>query len=186
MAASQPSSAGGVTPARVPYVPPISDEELARRNRAAIELLDSWETEGDEEEQRETMAILREAIGEPKDSNPGFGRSRPVPFVLGSRRPGHGDAMRSALDANSEAAILERVIRPEEDDLAPEAARSILRLGFRPRDLERMDELAARAREGTLTEADRAEVASYEHVGHLIALLKSKARRSLSWANASA
>ncbi len=64
MATSHPTAAGGVTPAPAPYVPPISDEELARRNRAAIELLDSWETEVDEEEQRETMAILREALGE--------------------------------------------------------------------------------------------------------------------------
>ncbi len=92
--------------------------------------------------------------------------------------------MSTAFDASSEAAILGRVIRPEEDDLAPEAARSILRLGFLPQDLERMDELAAMARDGALTEADRAEVERYEHVGHLLALLKSKARRSIARANA--
>jgi hypothetical protein len=52
------------TDALAPYVPPISAAELARRNRAAIELLDSWEADGDEQEQRETMAVLREALGE--------------------------------------------------------------------------------------------------------------------------
>ncbi len=60
---------------RAPAVPPppsrfraarietISPEELMRRNRAAIDLLDTWETEGDEQEQRETMRVLREALG---------------------------------------------------------------------------------------------------------------------------
>jgi len=47
-----------------PYVPPITEEDLARRNQAAIRLLDSWETEGDEPEQLETMEMLRHALGE--------------------------------------------------------------------------------------------------------------------------
>jgi hypothetical protein len=46
-----------------PYVPPVSAEELAGRNRAAMALLDSWKSEGDERDQRETMAALREALG---------------------------------------------------------------------------------------------------------------------------
>lgn len=45
------------------YVPPVDSDELARRNRAAVALLDAWETEGDEQEQRETMAVVREALG---------------------------------------------------------------------------------------------------------------------------
>jgi hypothetical protein len=46
-----------------PHLPPVSDEEQARRNRAAIARLDAWEAEGDEQEQRETMEILRQALG---------------------------------------------------------------------------------------------------------------------------
>src|SRR4051794_27576042 len=46
------------------YVPVFSPEERTRRNRDAMALLESWATEGDEEEQRETMAVLREALGE--------------------------------------------------------------------------------------------------------------------------
>ena len=46
-----------------PYVPRLSADELARNNRELSELLDSWESEGDEEEQRETLAALREALG---------------------------------------------------------------------------------------------------------------------------
>jgi hypothetical protein len=45
------------------YVPPLDDAELALRNAAAVRLLDSWESEGDEEEQRETMQILRRVLG---------------------------------------------------------------------------------------------------------------------------
>jgi len=81
---------------------------------------------------------------------------------------------------NSEAAILKRVIEPEADDLAPETARYILRLDFPKQDLERMDVLAEKARQGTLQEEERAEAENYEHVGHLLALMQSKARRSLS------
>jgi hypothetical protein len=52
----------------------IGPEELARRNAAAVALLDSWEAEGDEEAQRETMAALREALGERRtlSSGPAF------------------------------------------------------------------------------------------------------------------
>jgi hypothetical protein len=46
------------------YVPRIDDAELLRRNQAAIRLLDSWEQDGDEEEQRETLAVLKAALGE--------------------------------------------------------------------------------------------------------------------------
>jgi excisionase family DNA binding protein len=49
--------------ARAPYVPRISAEELARRNQSAMALLEAWKTEGDEEEQRATMEVLREALG---------------------------------------------------------------------------------------------------------------------------
>lgn len=46
------------------YVPRRTPEERARRNAEAIRLLDLWEQEGDEEEQRETMRVLYEALGE--------------------------------------------------------------------------------------------------------------------------
>ncbi len=51
------------TDAPTPFVPQFDAAERARRNRPAMELLDSWEAEGDEREQRETMAVLREALG---------------------------------------------------------------------------------------------------------------------------
>jgi hypothetical protein len=45
------------------YASPLTADELARRNRELIELLNSWESEGDEQEQRETLTVLREALG---------------------------------------------------------------------------------------------------------------------------
>jgi len=45
------------------YTSPLTGDELAQRNRDLIELLNSWESEGDEREQRETLAVLREALG---------------------------------------------------------------------------------------------------------------------------
>ena len=86
---------------------------------------------------------------------------------------------------NSEAAILTRVLEPEVDDLSTEAARYLLRLNFRADDLKRMDELAAKSRDGALKFEERAEVENYEHVGHLLALMQSKARRSLNRAGSS-
>jgi excisionase family DNA binding protein len=45
------------------------DPEQARKNQAAIELLDSWLVEGDEEEQRETWEYLKKALDEDRLSN---------------------------------------------------------------------------------------------------------------------
>jgi hypothetical protein len=89
------------------------------------------------------------------------------------------DAAPAVTIPNGEAAILGRLIRPEQDDLSPDAARSILRLDFGAQDRVRMHELAVKAQHGTLTEADEAELASYRGVGRLLELLRSKARRSL-------
>src|SRR4051794_35522726 len=83
------------------------------------------------------------------------------------------------LARTSETAILDRLLRPRRADLPPEAARALLALDFEPADRRRMDALAAQAREGALSAADREELLSYLHVGHLLALLKSRARTSL-------
>ena len=57
------TSEAGPTVATEPYVPPLTADELAQSNKALVELLDSWESEGDEQEQRETLGVLREALG---------------------------------------------------------------------------------------------------------------------------
>jgi len=79
----------------------------------------------------------------------------------------------------SEAAILGRVIRPESGAWSKEAAESMLEFDFPPTDLERMNLLAAKAREGNLSPAENEELNNYRDVGRLLELLQSKARLSL-------
>ncbi len=78
-----------------------------------------------------------------------------------------------------DASILERLIAPEEPTLSPQAAKDILELAFPVEDRRRMRRLAAKARQGTLTEAEQGELQSYERVGSLLGFLQSKARQSL-------
>ena len=79
----------------------------------------------------------------------------------------------------TEAAILSRVVSPENGDLSRDAARSILQITFPHSDRERMNELAEKARDGTLGNDEETELENYRHVGRLLEILKSKARLSL-------
>ncbi len=83
----------------------------------------------------------------------------------------------------NEADILSRVIAPEEPNLPPDTAKIILTFDFGKEDRERMNQLAEKAREGTLTAEEQAEIDCYERVGHFLSLLRSKARISLKQAN---
>ncbi len=57
-----------------------------------------------------------------------------------------------------EAAILTRVAGPDEAAFSAAATKGILTLGFSPADKDRMHTLAAKARAGTLTSDEQAEV----------------------------
>ena len=76
-------------------------------------------------------------------------------------------------------AILERLIAPDEATLSAEAARSLLQLDFAANDHEQVKRLSAKAQEGTLTKAERADLEEYLRVSDFLALLQSKARLSL-------
>jgi len=52
---------------------------------------------------------------------------------------------------NSEAAILARIIQADERQLTPEAARYLLSMKLPPADEDRVNQLSAKAREGSLT-----------------------------------
>jgi hypothetical protein len=79
----------------------------------------------------------------------------------------------------SEIAILSRVLQHDKPSWSTSTAKAILELDFEETDKERMHELSAKARQGTLTRREQAELDNFERVGHLIGLLRSKARRSL-------
>ena len=78
-----------------------------------------------------------------------------------------------------DAEILARLIEPEKSGLEPDLARYLLTLDFRPMDIDRMNLLAQKACDGDLTQSEAAELESYRHIGHLLALMQSKARASL-------
>ncbi|MBV9767242.1 MAG: hypothetical protein JOZ48_20545 [Acidobacteriaceae bacterium] len=81
---------------------------------------------------------------------------------------------------NTEAAILARIlIESDEAQLSPDAARYLLSVKLPPKDADRVNELSAKARAGTLTESERQELDSYLHIGSLLAVMQSKARRLL-------
>ncbi|MGO9810141.1 MAG: hypothetical protein ACLP53_05040 [Isosphaeraceae bacterium] len=80
---------------------------------------------------------------------------------------------------NSEVSILNRILRPDAPTFSPEAAQDILTLDFDQADKDRMRQLSAKARAGTLTAEEDIEAGKYELVGHLLNIMQSKARRSL-------
>lgn len=84
-----------------------------------------------------------------------------------------------SVTASSQGEILLRLIDPNRTGLSADAARSFLKLDFSEEDSRHMDELAEKARQGTLSTAEQAEIENYERVNNLLSILKSKARRSL-------
>ena len=80
---------------------------------------------------------------------------------------------------NTEAAILARIIQSEETELSPEVARYLLSMKLPSTDEERVNNLSAKARAGSLTDGETEELDSYLHVGTLLGVMQSKARRLL-------
>lgn len=86
----------------------------------------------------------------------------------------------------NEAEILARVIAPGAPTIPPDTAKILLTFDFGKEDKERMDRLAEKAQEGTLSAAEQAEINCYERVGHFLSLLRAKARISLKQADSHA
>src|SRR4051794_33359920 len=85
----------------------------------------------------------------------------------------------------SDVAIFGRLLRADEGNLSPELARYILTVGFEPADQARMQDLATKNQAGALSPQEKEELLSYVKAGHLLALLHSKARKSLGRQRAS-
>lgn len=80
---------------------------------------------------------------------------------------------------STDAAILSRLIRPDQNDLSNEAAQALLRLHFDSGDLDRLHELVTRNQNDALTPAERSELESYLRISSFLDLMQAKARRSL-------
>jgi len=76
-------------------------------------------------------------------------------------------------------AILRRVLDSDQQVLSADAARAILRLRFSGLDRARMNRLAAKNRLGKLKPEEEVELNNYIRLGQTLAILQSKARRSL-------
>lgn len=83
-----------------------------------------------------------------------------------------------------ELALWARLFEPVPAALAPDVARFLLTLQFPSADVNRMNQLAEKARDGALSLEEQIELDDYERVGHVLSLLKSKARQTLKPAKA--
>jgi hypothetical protein len=88
-------------------------------------------------------------------------------------------------DRTSEIAIFARLLEADDGHMRRDLARYLLSLGFDEEDRRRMRDLAERNQAGGLSSDEQEELRSYVKAGHLLALLHSKARRSLKAASAS-
>jgi hypothetical protein len=85
----------------------------------------------------------------------------------------------SMVTAQSEAEIWSRTIEPENGNWSAEAAQALLALKLPAADVERVNQLSVKAREGALTSPESRELDNYLNVGRALELLKAKARLSL-------
>ncbi len=86
---------------------------------------------------------------------------------------------RATKNGTSEIAIFSRLLKTDEGTLSRELARYVLTLGFPEEDQARMAELAERNQAGALSAEEQEELRNYVKAGHLLALMHSKARKSL-------
>lgn len=82
------------------------------------------------------------------------------------------------LKPKSDAALWGRLIQFDEE-LSPTAARALLKIKFSAGDQQRLKQLAAKARQGTLSTEDEELAGAYERLGCVLDILHSKARQAL-------
>jgi hypothetical protein len=77
---------------------------------------------------------------------------------------------------NRNTATLERLVEPVIRTLTPEVARALVELRADPELQARMEELAEKCNDGTLTADERDEYETSIRFGNFIAILQAKAR----------
>ena len=75
------------------------------------------------------------------------------------------------------ATYLDRMLEPVSNCLTPEVARRLVQVRADPELQARIDDLADRCTEGTLTAEEKREYETYVRAGNLIAILQAKARK---------
>ena len=77
------------------------------------------------------------------------------------------------------ATYLDRMLEPVSDCLTPEVARRLAQMRADQELQARIDDLADRCTEGTLTAEEKLEYETYVRAGNLIGILQAKARKLL-------
>jgi hypothetical protein len=78
------------------------------------------------------------------------------------------------------SSFIDRLVQPLVECLTVEGAKRLLSIKADPQLRSRMEELAEKSTEGTLTASERQEYTSYVSFGTFIAILKSEARQLLA------
>jgi hypothetical protein len=88
--------------------------------------------------------------------------------------------MTTTVPGINQADIFRRVLKHQRDAMTPEVAQYFLRLELPDDDRSRVDELAAKARQETLSAAEQADLDEFRRLGRLVELMKLKARKVLA------
>jgi hypothetical protein len=83
-------------------------------------------------------------------------------------------------------AMLEQIAELDAKSISAETARHLLELSFTRSHQEQVDALSQKAREGSLTPMERAELDEFIRVADLLAILQSRARQALKRAGLTA
>ena len=86
----------------------------------------------------------------------------------------------AATSLNTQSAILDRALAIQATPMTPEAARFLLSIQLDPFDEQRANELAAKARDGSLTTDEQMEIDEYRRAGRIIEMLKLRAKSALA------
>jgi hypothetical protein len=76
-------------------------------------------------------------------------------------------------------AMLEQIAELDVASMSPKTARHLLALSFPRSHQEKVDSLSRKAREGSLTTTERAELDEFIRVADLLAIMQSRARQAL-------
>jgi len=81
------------------------------------------------------------------------------------------------MSSTPDTAVLDQVFEPVTQCLTPEVARRIAALRASPEVQERLDELADKSSEGTLTAEERADYEAWVRTINFLSVLQAKARK---------
>lgn len=86
----------------------------------------------------------------------------------------------TATSLNTQSAILDRALTLHATPMTPDVARFLVSIQLGPFDVQRANELAAKARDGSLTIDEQTEIDEYRRAGRTIEMLKLRAKASLA------